>query len=1352
MQINRHELEEAFAAFAQSGSGVVIGAPGVGKTFLLKRFSEDLIKNDSLCLYLPIDKLGVESDVALRATLNIQDDFIDYLRKQSEGASQTGILILDAFDAARSDNAQRFFLSLIRRSINKLEGYWTVIVSVRTYDAMKSQELLDIFPTTFHLSPPLKYQIFGVRCRHFAIPKLSPEERDDAVQSIHHLNDLYANSSENFKELLRTPFNLWLIEKVLSQQSDVSELSTVDSDIELLGLFWKYRVAGGRLSDERQVLLSKVTRKMVQQRSLSVRTDEVLEVGGGETWHSLMTAEVLIYATSEQRVTFGHNILFDYAVSVLLIENDASKLIEFLSEDSSRPLFLRPSLSFYFTRLWHEAPNLFWEIFWLMLSSADLHIQLFARLLSPTVVVNEIRRGDQLIPLIEALENKQEIGTEGVLRVLQANRMLRSAQIDTWTSFLLQISTRIRKEFAWEIAFATNYVLELAKKYEATLFQQVCGVIARNLLQWVWRERATSPQPWLESLGSMWAVPLVAKTVNTAPKESELLLRGVLDLLKEPNFPIDYFFRLANEIDAVWDDNPEFVSDLYKAVFAHQELSEARTQIGGAVMPMTSTRRQDFDLSRYVLIAKFPGFLKSNPRISARTAIECLNGFVIDRHLRRYDEQLIIDIERDAGRFAFRGGFALYLPDGSYAWDQSHDDEPVKMADSLFSFIDKLANDEAQNGTLDKLLDELRDHAVAAFFWKRLLESGCRTPRVFAPHLFELCLAKPVLTGNETLQEVGSFIEVAASFFTNDQRLEIEKTIMSLAVDASEENRDQLERLRNRLIARMSAELLQTGAAKSLVQQMEQTNSVPTNDPLFSMNISFGPPPGFSSEEMWMQRQGLNPKRPENQVLLNLTAPLDAFAGRWENDVPGADEVRSILNQAEEAYKTLQASTGADEAVVESTLTRIAGCASSMSRGVLDPNSRAYRFCREVLLTCANHPSPFPNPEADANYTHAYWSPAPRIEAARGLTWLAMRGLDAELSQAIERLVSDPKPSVRFLITIDLFRLIDSSPGFFWHLANQIADTEKNGVVAGALFRTFSYVAIKHEKETVSALDKFFKRVFKGDIDVSVVSDALTTVVGLAVARRNGWALGTLDVFLHDPIRWARPLRASAFNAVAFITPQRLEDPEKVVQIENAISWLSQAVEAAANGVKEVLKTVNERAAWDEETQSQMKDVYGIIDEIVTRLYFAAKIKGSVSVEHDETPPTHKQRGHYYYAIKPLLEQIVKFALSKGNGVMFAPTAHYFMQLLNGVLRSDPKGVLHLAARVTESSEPTGYTLDPMATTEVVKLVEAVLADYRYDFRDGQPLQDLMSLLDIFAKIGDAQALELVWRLDEIFR
>ena len=116
------------------------------------------------------------------------------------------------------------------------------------------------------------------------------------------------------------------------------------------------------------------------------------------------------------------------------------------------------------------------------------------------------------------------------------------------------------------------------------------------------------------------------------------------------------------------------------------------------------------------------------------------------------------------------------------------------------------------------------------------------------------------------------------------------------------------------------------------------------------------------------------------------------------------------------------------------------------------------------------------------------------------------------------------------------------------------------------------------------------------------------------------------------------------------------------------------------------------------------------------------------------------------------MQQVIAVAQDPTSGMMFAPTAHYFMQLLKSFLGCNPKEVLHLAAKVVKSSEQFGYTLDSLAVREVVEFVEIVLADYRHEVRDGEALEDLLNLLDLFAKIGWSDALKLVWRLDEVFR
>jgi hypothetical protein len=284
----------------------------------------------------------------------------------------------------------------------------------------------------------------------------------------------------------------------------------------------------------------------------------------------------------------------------------------------------------------------------------------------------------------------------------------------------------------------------------------------------------------------------VAQTFGTDPQMSERLLSMIFKLLQEPDYPIDYFFRLANEINEIWPYNPEFVASLYEIVFGHQEVSEARTNMGGIILPLTSTRRQDFDMCRFALINKYPKFLEAEPLIATRTAIRCLNRFIIDEHIRKYSRQGPVP-EEDVERFSFRGGSARYLPDRSYSWDHSYTEEPRKIANSLFSFMDKVAEEGADPEKLDPILDEFRNSVLVAFFWKRLLESGARAPKVFAPRLFELCVARPVLLGNETLQAVGSFIEAAAPFFKEEQRLQVEQKIMALPEDASAEESEFLE-------------------------------------------------------------------------------------------------------------------------------------------------------------------------------------------------------------------------------------------------------------------------------------------------------------------------------------------------------------------------------------------------------------------------------------------------------------------------------------------------------------------------------------------------------------------------------
>ena len=119
MKIKREKLLNDLQDFATGGNGVIIGSPGVGKTYLLKELYQSLESLEIPGLILPIDKLGDGTDETLRKELSYEGDLIERL-KSVPVSGKNAILLFDAFDAARDEQTSRRFLNLIRHAIQKL--------------------------------------------------------------------------------------------------------------------------------------------------------------------------------------------------------------------------------------------------------------------------------------------------------------------------------------------------------------------------------------------------------------------------------------------------------------------------------------------------------------------------------------------------------------------------------------------------------------------------------------------------------------------------------------------------------------------------------------------------------------------------------------------------------------------------------------------------------------------------------------------------------------------------------------------------------------------------------------------------------------------------------------------------------------------------------------------------------------------------------------------------------------------------------------------------------------------------------------------------------------------------------
>ncbi|WP_394772364.1 hypothetical protein, partial [Mucilaginibacter sp.] len=165
-----------------------------------------------------------------------------------------------------------------------------------------------------------------------------------------------------------------------------------------------------------------------------------------------------------------------------------------------------------------------------------------------------------------------------------------------------------------------------------------------------------------------------------------------------------------------------------------------------------------------------------------------------------------------------------------------------------------------------------------------------------------------------------------------------------------------------------------------------------------------------------------------------------------------------------------------------------------------------------------------------------------------------------------------------------------------------------------------------------------------------------------------------------------------------------------------------------------------------------IKNSLMVLDKIVQRIYFLMQPK-SLNRNTFQLPVNESSREAFYFKIKPMLKSIITVS---GNiaqqGLIIGHTAHYFIQLLNDVLDYDPKDILEMVVQVTRHSVAGRYTTDSQAVAEMVKITEKLLADHRGLLLEDGAFQNLLDLLDMYITTGWPAALELLWKLDEIFK
>ena len=315
--------------------------------------------------------------------------------------------------------------------------------------------------------------------------------------------------------------------------------------------------------------------------------------------------------------------------------------LKYLSQKTpSRPLFLRPSLTYFFTRLWYyEDTKYFWCAFWHILrSDQSVSLRLVARLI-PTKRNRNLNHEklNNWNPLIQKLQNREPIAEEAITRLFQALQTLQIKREKPWIDFCDQVSEYLHINFAWDLANLTSDILE--KTTDSNVID-TCGRIGRRLLKWVWQERETKTDDWYNRFGGRCAVSLVAKTYHMHIEESRALLEKVLQLTQEENFPIGFLTWLTDNVDKIFIHDPEICeSNLFYYFFTINLLSEGKTQHGSFIFPITSYRSQDFGMCQFRLVKHFPKFLQEKPIHATQAAIRSLNYIIAKERILQFSRR-----------------------------------------------------------------------------------------------------------------------------------------------------------------------------------------------------------------------------------------------------------------------------------------------------------------------------------------------------------------------------------------------------------------------------------------------------------------------------------------------------------------------------------------------------------------------------------------------------------------------------------------------------------------------------------------------------------------------------------------
>lgn len=1311
----RRDCQNEVEAAAQSGSLLVIGEPGAGKSGVLNSLARHLVSKGMDVLELAVDQFSVETLQGLSSELGLSHPVLDVL--EAWDGVNPAWLIVDALDATRGGRGEGVFRTLIERVV-AMNSRWHVVASIRTFDLRMGRRFREIFKG----QPPLKSLSepgFGA-VRHIRVPPWSQGELDELLQRAPLMKTLLGPASSRLRELATIPFNTRLMGELLEDGVLRTDISEVETQAQLLAVYWEHRVATHGY--EAEGCLRRVINLMLESRALRASKSDLID-SCANALQVLVGEGVLVTTDSDRWIQFRHHLLFDYVASRLYLRPRLAMAGADASDGKFEGLglMLAPALSFFLQDLWMEEDDHreYWNV--VVRLASDVEADPVLRSVASRMPAELAATGADVAAFTEMLllpNHSSGVAVQhfvGALAVRLDDK--EDVPAEPWIAICLALAERLDELARVARVLCGHFV----NRVDSNNGLAEIGHVARQLLAYALDTQ--SNDYLLES-----AIGLVVDTFETNSSESRRLLSRLFETSHFESVGWSSVPALARKIELLARCDPEFASFVYQQTYEKSVIEDRATNLGHSqILPLRSNARQDYELARYALAEFFPSFLRASPTFAARSLSSALNGYIAREHARSSGPTVYVTNVL---------GHRVHLQaDYSHIWAHDPDGGYAQDADSLVAKFLMFLRKDPEPQIMEAAREVLRVNSMG-LLWARMFMAAAERKGTLADLLWPYATNEAFILASETRKDAVDLIAAVYGDRELEDRVTFERAAMAFDFSRFGDSELAKKAVLGRLFSSIGSVALLTDEAKQLAEARPTADGEESNARLFSTRATWAAPSPYH----WLENFEANV--PDNSSLISL---IDSLKSTFRLD---RSEARSLAVDLEEglallrsALTSIEDSTHAHEGLKRHAQGVVGEAVAKLAAEALSATSEDLQVLELLQLLDGVASSPYPELDEDTESRFAesasWGSPAPRVDAAIAtFDFLKARPeFYEQLRPLIDRLLADQHPAVRLQAIGHLTQLWDVDRKGMWVRLEQRTNLELNPTVVSqgicdVLARVMNADSARTEELTLQLYWRFGGDT-KSDIKIrGAVSHILTHIwVGYDQPRAGA----AIKRWIEAPETYRKEIR-SALTELRQIYVYGLHGKEE----KNATEVRHRAQTLIHDVVAHLHALITDSVAkpsGDTDTEETGR-YFRLVDCACMQLYFAVE-----SLGEDGGNPGSLET--LLFEVGPTLKLI---------GDIGTPhTIYYLLQLLEKFIPFDPGAAFDLIANsLLRGGERFGYQYESMGTDLVVRLVGIYLADNKEIFEDTGRRRALVECLEVFMQAGWPSARRLLYSLPEL--